>query len=291
MTEGNRKKWREFEVLVARLEHLLGPRGAVVKSPDRLPDKVTGQLREVDASVRYQVGSVLILITIECRDRSAVQDDTWIEQLVQKKEKLGASATVAVSSTGFTAPARRTAENYGIELRTLKETSDHDVSMLTEHITLELEFREWKYLDFKAFVEVDKSEIQLTDEFLRVMQSIGYEAPAAFRESDRRPITLGEIGEKLVAEGLYPPISGIKPFGIVQFGDDTYVMPTTYGEIRVNRFEIKVEVNFVRKPCSLKKVFEYGELNKPLVRLAEYEALDVGAKIHVASALQGREGM
>ena len=47
-------------------------------------DKITNQPREVDASIRYQVGSVPILITIECRDRVAVQDSTWIEQLVQK---------------------------------------------------------------------------------------------------------------------------------------------------------------------------------------------------------------
>jgi hypothetical protein len=36
------KQWREFELLVARLERLLAPEGATVKSPDRIQDKITG---------------------------------------------------------------------------------------------------------------------------------------------------------------------------------------------------------------------------------------------------------
>ena len=51
-------EWRDFEKLVARIEKLLAPSGASIKSPDRLPDKTTGQLREVDGTIRYQVGSV-----------------------------------------------------------------------------------------------------------------------------------------------------------------------------------------------------------------------------------------
>ena len=97
--------WREFERLVARIERDLAPRGAVVRSPDRVPDLVTGSLREVDASIRFTVGSAPILITIECRRRAAVQDDTWIEQLAAKKEKVGAAKTIAVSASGFSEPA------------------------------------------------------------------------------------------------------------------------------------------------------------------------------------------
>ena len=106
-------KWREFEKLIALVEHHLGPKGAVVRSPDHITDKVTGQPREVDASVRYQVGSVPILITIECRDRVSTEDVTWIEQLVSKRESIGASATVAVSATGFSGPAKEKAKAHG----------------------------------------------------------------------------------------------------------------------------------------------------------------------------------
>jgi hypothetical protein len=283
------KKWREFELMVTRIEHLLSPRGAVVKSPDRLPDKITGQLREVDATIRYRIGSVPIIITIECRDRTSVQDDIWIEQLVKKREKLAVSATIAVSSTGFSQPAKKSAETFGIELRTLKEISDDELSKLTEDVSLELEFREWKFLDIKVTLETAKPTIQLADDFLEVVRTREYSAPAAFRESDGQPITFGEIGEKFVIEGTYPLIPGIRPFGTCYFTQDPYVIPTTNGNIRVNRFDILVEVNFIKKPCSLKKVFEYGELKKPLVKIAEYEMPDNGQKIHIATLSKTNE--
>jgi hypothetical protein len=78
--------WREFEKLVARVEQAMAPSGAEVKSPDRIPDKVTGQLREVDASIRYKVGTCPVLITIECRDRRSIEDAQWIEQLVEETQ-------------------------------------------------------------------------------------------------------------------------------------------------------------------------------------------------------------
>jgi hypothetical protein len=117
-------RWRDFEKLIALIERHLGPKGAVVRSPDHFPDKVTGQDREVDASVRYQVGSVPVLVTIECRDRTSTEDVTWIEQLIAKRESIGASVTVAVSSTGFSGPALAKAKASGIEVRTLKDVSE-----------------------------------------------------------------------------------------------------------------------------------------------------------------------
>ncbi len=83
----------------------MAPTGAAVKSPDRIPDKVTGEPREVDVSIRYKIGTSPVLITIECRDRSSKEDVRWIEQIAEKKHSIGASITVAVSSSDFTKPA------------------------------------------------------------------------------------------------------------------------------------------------------------------------------------------
>lgn len=121
------KGWREFEKLVALLESHLGPNGAIIKSPDYIPDKITGELREVDASVRYQVGSVPILITIECRDRKSIEDTRWIEQLSKKQNDIGATATIAVSSRKFSKPALKKASFYGIETRLLNEIEEDSI--------------------------------------------------------------------------------------------------------------------------------------------------------------------
>jgi hypothetical protein len=121
-------EWREFERLIARIEADAGPRGLVVKSPDRLRCKLTGRLREVDASVRAKVGTNEMLITIECRRRSKLQDVTWIEQLATKKSSIGADRTIAVSASGFSADAKIAASHAGISLRTVSDLTVTDIN-------------------------------------------------------------------------------------------------------------------------------------------------------------------
>jgi hypothetical protein len=123
-------EWREFERLVARIEADAGPRGLRVKSPDRIRCRTTGRLREVDASIRSQIGTVEVLVTIECRLRSKVQDVTWIEQLATKKDAIGASHTIAVSAAGFSEDAQRIATQHGLSLRKLSEVGIDDINAL-----------------------------------------------------------------------------------------------------------------------------------------------------------------
>ncbi len=122
--------WRELEKLVSRIEADAGPVGLVVKSPDRIKCKLTGRLREVDASVRIPVGTSSVLITIECRKRKSRQDVTWIEQLATKKQHIGAAKTIAVSSTGFSDEAHAVARQVGIDLRRLCDVSVADLNAL-----------------------------------------------------------------------------------------------------------------------------------------------------------------
>jgi hypothetical protein len=120
-------EWREFERLVARIEADAGSRGLVVKSPDRLRCKLTGRLREVDASIRAKVGTTEMLVTIECRRRSKLQDVTWIEQLATKKSSIGADRTIAVSASGFSAAAQTAASHAGISLRKISDLTVADI--------------------------------------------------------------------------------------------------------------------------------------------------------------------
>lgn len=125
----NRKspEWREFEKLVARIEGALLKHGAVIQSPDRIRSLLTNRLREVDASIRAQVGSAEILITLECRKRSAKQDATWLEQLGNKKVAIGAARTIAVSTSEFSSDAMKLAAHYGIDLRIVKNITESDI--------------------------------------------------------------------------------------------------------------------------------------------------------------------
>jgi hypothetical protein len=156
-------EWREFERLVAVIEAEAVPRGATVKSPDLIRDLVTGQMREVDASIRFRAGTADILVTIECRKRKRIADDTWIEQLATKRQKLGAAKTIAVSSKGFTKSAIASAKHHGIELRKLSEISPEDVEdWFLPHGVVHL-FRQVQNVRCSVKVEGQAENIDITD--------------------------------------------------------------------------------------------------------------------------------
>jgi hypothetical protein len=119
-------EWREFERLVARIEADARNTGLTIRSPDHIRCRLTGAMREVDASIRG--GSEFELITIECRKRRAREDVTWIEQLATKKESIGAARTIAVSASGFSKAAQTVAASHGIELKTLRDISLADIN-------------------------------------------------------------------------------------------------------------------------------------------------------------------
>ncbi len=88
-----RSHGEEFEKLVARIERTLDSTGAVITHDDHVPEIISGELRQVDVSIKAKIGSSINLITVECRRRSGAEDTTWIEQLIGKMGLIGASRT------------------------------------------------------------------------------------------------------------------------------------------------------------------------------------------------------
>lgn len=121
------RKGRQLEELIAILERSISGTGIIIKSPDYIKDKVTGDEREVDISLRAVVGSHEILIILECRDHKSRQDVTWIEPLANKKDDIEANKAIAVSSSGFTSGAVAKARARSIELRTLEDIKPEEV--------------------------------------------------------------------------------------------------------------------------------------------------------------------
>ncbi|VVB64100.1 Uncharacterised protein [uncultured archaeon] len=124
------RKGRNFEEIVKFIEETLAGTSIKVKSPDYILDKDTGQPREVDISLRGKIGSSNILVIIECRDRmkDPPQDVTWIEQIVCKRNSLGADKVIAISSKGFTEPAKIKAQKNEIELRTFDDIDPEKIN-------------------------------------------------------------------------------------------------------------------------------------------------------------------
>lgn len=72
------RKGRDLERLVLILERGLASKDVVIKSPDFVVDTVSNENREVNVSIRQDIEGEIMTI-VECRDRKATEDITWIE--------------------------------------------------------------------------------------------------------------------------------------------------------------------------------------------------------------------
>lgn len=106
----------QFQKLVYEIERQLAPLGAIVEESAMLPERVTGELREVDILVSLDEGHHCVRIGIECQDRSRPATKQWVEAIAKKHEELGINKTVLISSSGFYASARRRAESLFISV-------------------------------------------------------------------------------------------------------------------------------------------------------------------------------
>lgn len=144
---------RELELLVARLETVLAEYPLRITSPDFLPGRLSHTDREVDVSIRGALGTVELLVIIECRHRSRAEDVQWIEQLATKREDVGADKAVAVSSKGFSSAAYAVAHAKGIDLRVISDLSIQDVESWLRLSVLHVHVWNWalQRIDLKVF--------------------------------------------------------------------------------------------------------------------------------------------
>lgn len=101
----------QFQRLVYEIERQLAPLGAIVEESAMLPERVSGELREVDILVSLDEGHHRVRIGIECQHKSRPATKQWVEAIAKKHEELGINKTVLVSSSGFYSAARRRAES------------------------------------------------------------------------------------------------------------------------------------------------------------------------------------
>lgn len=300
---------RELEQLVARIEAALGPTGAVVKSPDYLIDRVTWQRREVDVSITFRAGSVNMLLTVECRDRTKTEDVTWMEQLATKQKHVGAAHTIAVSTTGFSEPALKAAKAHNISARTISEIVDADI--LAWASKLEVESVETTCtLGNMAVVFVGEHEVapQLDEPSKLDWHNRGFDA-AIFREGDEGTmislaqliarasagtepralrgntvsVTLPPLGEAtfskdplaVLARGLPHDGSTTKRTFTLKCEGESIAANTTTGLFPIRQVVFEVSMSSTRTSIPIARVLKYAGEDTPSTVVAEREvALD-----------------
>jgi hypothetical protein len=270
-------EWRQFEKVIARIEHAMAPSGAVVASPDRFRDKVTGEFREVDASIRYKVGTCPVLITIECRDRTSVEDVRWIEQLAEKQRSIGASLTVAVSSLGFSGSAIKKAAATGIQVRTFADARADDFVQWLKTQNIELDISSWALAELALELYDAPHDAELLPAVHESFRQHGPLAPILIRNSDGMryhaeniliewrkrngsffPTDLSSDGTK-IRRNLHQPLHR-----------HCLHVETTKGNFDIRIIHIGLALSRTRSQIPVARCAEYADASSALVQTAEW---------------------
>lgn len=275
--------WRRFELVVASLERALSPQGAVVTSPDRLRDRVTGRRREVDATVRIvRPDGGEELTAIECRRRRSRQDDPWIEQLASKQHKIGADRVIAVSSRGFSESAKLSANHFGITLRTLAELSDpEEVSRLFAGYSLAVTITDFQVFSIDL---VDHDGVQVSGRELEaLLSSASHDTRFLLDERGRPWGSLDGVCRRIDDHDV--PVDGkpVDKWARVTFPERLAFVRLTSGIRELG--SMRLGVRFVRYTRSVSKNYSasYASLDENLTTVLAGDAvLDDGEKIVIS---------
>jgi hypothetical protein len=141
------EKPEALERQIHRIHELLERSHDDVTWNDHIPDPDNPtQLRQIDITIRR--GGKLTII--ECRLSRSRQNVKWIEELIGRRQSLGAQTIIAVASAGFTTGAQRKAARYGVLLRDLRQLNDEEIASWGGQVTLILYY--YQYSDVKLAV-------------------------------------------------------------------------------------------------------------------------------------------
>jgi hypothetical protein len=284
------RKGRDLEVLVANLEKHLGDTRIQVTSPDYIVGRNSGSRREVDVALRARIGSSLVLVIVECRDRDETQDVTWVEHLASKREDVGADKAVAVSAMGFTKGAKNAAAAYGIPLRTLQQVNLSEVLLWFPFQEIPLDRLCWTLHHIEIAVEKDalQSLQSVADpseggEPLRVDQAL-------FRAKHNGSVALiwqhlwNDLPGPRIYEGVPSDGTRVRRVVQIQFPNEQlrYQVETAIGYVDVMEVTVFADLWIERKQIPLALVQSYDDAGHILARDAQFHIEHEYAKLVVS---------
>jgi len=115
------EEWKQLEQIIANIQRTIAP-GAKIVHNERIRGR-SGQMRQLDVTVRQTVGSEDLLIVIECKVLRRPVTIKDVETFIGLKQDVLADRGVMVSSSGYTKGARNKAAEYGITLLSYKDAT------------------------------------------------------------------------------------------------------------------------------------------------------------------------
>lgn len=119
-------KWKRFERLIHQIHEQYKISGAKITLDDRVEGQDSKTLRQVDISIRTEIGPYRIFIAIECKDHAAPLDVSDVGAFATLRNDVRASKGVMIATGGFTPAAVELARTLGIDTRTYLDTESED---------------------------------------------------------------------------------------------------------------------------------------------------------------------
>lgn len=117
-------QWKEFEVLVAKIQKELAA-NSVVTHDDKIIGRKSKRMRQIDVSIRSKIAQFDVLIIIDCKDYAEPVDVKAVEEFMGLVEDVGAQQAAIVAAKGFTEAAKTRAIEAGLGVYTLVDTDPH----------------------------------------------------------------------------------------------------------------------------------------------------------------------
>ncbi len=155
-------KWKKFEKLAYEIQKNLAG-DADVKLNDSIKGADSGVSRQIDISIRRQVGQFPLLVVIDCKDYQSRVDVKAVGEFVTTVRDVRANKGAIISSSGFTEAAVALGKHHGIDTFRLVDTDSTDwrayvsIPVLLERsyiVNFRLRFRDFERLP-KAKLNTD----------------------------------------------------------------------------------------------------------------------------------------
>lgn len=253
------RQGRELELVLEKLHQTIDRDAYKIESPCFVKDLDTGKEREIDVGIwkKGEEGENL-LFTVECRDRGAVQDVTWVEQLITKKESVGAIVSYVVTSSSFTKPAQVKASKRGVILRRIENFDSTELEGLLKENFLEIHSIEPTYIVSEVIVEPGKLwSIDPNVRCYNVEKDIYWSFEEFISDFGRGPVydidkKIHKDGEELVETFRFNP----KEQFLVIESDNPVLIPKL---VKILRFNLEVKAKKIVEIVSLSTLKKYKE--------------------------------
>ncbi len=118
-------KWQEYQEAVGVLYEQMSEMGEVRKNIT-IPDRITGQARQVDVWWEFSVGKHTIKILIDAKLRTSKLDIKDVEEILALAKSVKADKAIIVTNNEWTAPAKLFANHEGLDflIMTIDEATD-----------------------------------------------------------------------------------------------------------------------------------------------------------------------